>query len=83
MKYRVQDQEEDQRGPVKEDCQACKLNTEDAMDHSKLVFCSGVTVVYRPRKGKGKWSIAVHNMPQSYGNSHATWYHTVLSATKR
>ena len=34
----VQDQEEDQRGPgevVKEDCQARKLNREDAMDRSK------------------------------------------------
>jgi len=33
----AQDQEEDQRGPgevVKEDCQARKLNTEDAVDHS-------------------------------------------------
>ena len=38
MKFRVQDQEEDQRGPgevVQEDCQACKLNREDAMDHCK------------------------------------------------
>ena len=38
MKYRVQDQEEDQRGPgevVKEDCLARKLNREDAMDRSK------------------------------------------------
>jgi len=35
---RVQDQEEDQRGPgerLSEDCQARKLNKEDAMDRSK------------------------------------------------
>ena len=45
MKLRVQDQGEDQRGPgkrlrtwkevVREDCQACKLNKEDAMDRCK------------------------------------------------
>ena len=38
MKFRVQDQEEDQRGPgevVREDCQARKMNKEDAMDHCK------------------------------------------------
>jgi len=39
MKLRVQDQEEDQRGPgerlSKKDCQGCKLNKEDAMDRSK------------------------------------------------
>jgi len=38
MKRRVPDQEEDQRGPgeglCKKDCQACKLNKDDAMDHS-------------------------------------------------
>ena len=38
MKLRVQDQGEDQRRPgkvVREDCQACKLNKEDAMDRCK------------------------------------------------
>jgi len=38
MKLRVQDQEEDQRKPgevVREDCQARKLNKEDAMDRCK------------------------------------------------
>ena len=38
MKLRVQDQEEDQRGPgevVREDCQACKMNREDAIDRCK------------------------------------------------
>jgi len=35
---RVQDQEEDQRAPgqvVREDCQARKMNKEDAIDHCK------------------------------------------------
>ena len=38
MKLRVQDQEEDQRGPrerLYEDCQACKMNKEDAIDRCK------------------------------------------------
>jgi len=40
MKLRVQDQEEDQRGPggrevVREDCQARKMNKGDAIDRSK------------------------------------------------
>ena len=40
MKLRVQDKGEDQRGPgkrlfVREDCQARKLNKEDAMDRCK------------------------------------------------
>ena len=42
MKMRVQDQEEDQQGPkktwkevVREDCQAHKMNEEDAIDHCK------------------------------------------------
>jgi len=38
MKLRVQGQEKDQRGPgevVQEDCQARKLNKEDAMDRCK------------------------------------------------
>ena len=40
MKLRVQDQEEDQRGPgetevVRQDCQARKMNKEDAIDRSK------------------------------------------------
>ena len=41
MKLRVQDQGEDQRGPgnwkevVREDCQARKLNKEDAVDRCK------------------------------------------------
>jgi len=35
---RVQDQEEDQRGPgevVREDCRACKMNKVDAIDRCK------------------------------------------------
>jgi len=35
MKWRVPDQEVDQRGLVQKDCQARKLNREDAMDHSR------------------------------------------------
>ena len=35
MKLRVQGQEEDQREVVLEDCQARKLNKEDAMDRCK------------------------------------------------
>jgi len=38
MKLRVEGLEEDQRGPgevVREDCQARKLNKEDAMDRCK------------------------------------------------
>jgi len=38
MKWRVPDQEEDQRGLKgvgQKDCQACKLIREDAMDHSR------------------------------------------------
>ena len=38
MTQRVQDQEEDQRGPgdrLSEDCLAHNLNKEDAMEHSK------------------------------------------------
>ena len=35
MKLRVQGQEEDQREVVREDCQARKLNKEDAMDRCK------------------------------------------------
>jgi len=37
MKFMFQDQEEDERGPggVRENCQACKMNKEDAMDRCK------------------------------------------------
>jgi len=38
MKWRVPDQEVDQRGlgeVVQTNCQVCKLNREDAMDHSR------------------------------------------------
>jgi len=39
MKWRVPDQEVDQRAVghrlCKKNCQACKLNREDAMDHGK------------------------------------------------
>jgi len=47
MKWRVSDQEVDQRGPgewrkvVQKDCQACKLNKEDAVDHSRWRKLSG------------------------------------------
>ena len=38
---------------------------------------------FKRKKSKSKRSIAVSDSPHRYGNSHATWDHTVLPATRQ